>query len=84
MEDENFLDPIVPALAVPLAKKSIEQKATGPAAGEEKLMGGSLAKEVLEYDEETELPTLLISDMPMCPKCTQPQSCRISDQLLNS
>lgn len=65
-KEDNFSDPIVPALAVPEAKKSIEQKAPGPTAGEG---GDDPTSGVLEYDEEAELPTLRISDLPLCPKC---------------
>jgi NAD-dependent deacetylase sirtuin 5 len=67
VDDQNFVDPIVPSLAVPMAKKTVEQRAPGPASGQSD--GGTPTKETLVYDESVELQALQLSDLPMCPKC---------------
>lgn len=67
VDDQNFVDPIVPSLAVPMAKKTVAQRAPGPASGQSD--GGTPTEETLVYDESVELQALQLSDLPVCPKC---------------
>lgn len=64
---QDFRDPIIPELAVPLAKQSLARRAPGP---EPDAPEGD--DERLVYDESAPLEPIPRERIPKCPKCSLP------------
>lgn len=61
---QDFRDPIIPELAVPLAKQSLARRAPGP-----ELDAPEGEDEQLVYDESAPLEPIPKERIPKCPKC---------------
>ena len=69
-EEDNFVDPIVPALAIPTEEDdptSIEARKKASDVKKEARQNGT--RELDIADENVELPELAIRDLPHCPDC---------------
>ncbi|KAF2139371.1 uncharacterized protein K452DRAFT_289919 [Aplosporella prunicola CBS 121167] len=70
-EENNFKDPVVPALAMPVDESdptsNNARKAVSDALQEKEQ--GTAAKELDISDEKVQLPELSYRDLPHCPKC---------------
>ncbi|OCK75757.1 DHS-like NAD/FAD-binding domain-containing protein [Lepidopterella palustris CBS 459.81] len=67
-EQNNFTDPIVPALAIPTDESDPTSHEARKAA-EDALKHTQEARELDISDENVKLPELAIRDLPRCPKC---------------
>ncbi|KAI9806550.1 MAG: hypothetical protein M1833_003737 [Piccolia ochrophora] len=63
VEQNNFVDPIVPSLAIPKLSSGEDVSTKTPARDEKD------ASEVDLSNEETSMPDIHIRDLPHCPKC---------------
>ena len=64
---QDFRDPIIPELAVPLAEQSLARRAPGPEPGAPEGEDGQLV-----YDESAPLEPIPRERIPKCPKCSLP------------